>query len=322
MRSHMFRSFVSRAAVVAAALLVAACSMDSQSIPSPTGPSEFGLGVRITATPQLLPRDGASQSVITIVVTDGDKPAAGQRLLLSSTAGSLSVSEVSTGSDGRATVRLTAPPLNQGVDTAEIEVTPVGLNGQNSVARSVSIGLVGPAFPVPSITMTPTAAKRFEITNFDASGTTLGGAPCGSDCSYSWTFGGEGTASGEVVSYRFLNEGNYLVRLTVTSKDGVSQTKTMSVTVGTGTNYLAEFTFSPTNPKVGDVVRFDARGIVPPEGVTIKDYQWDFGDGATASGVRAENTFGAARTYTVRLTTVDSAGRTLQTTKTVTVAAP
>jgi chitodextrinase len=318
----MFRSFVPRATVAAAALFAAACSMDSQSIPSPTGPSEFGLSVRITASPQLLPRDGASQSVVTIEVTDGDKPAAGQRLLLSSTAGSLSVSEVSTGSDGRATVRLTAPPVNQGVDTAEIEVTPVGLNGQNSVARSVSIGLVGPAFPVPSITMNPTTAKRFEITNFDASATTLGGSPCGSDCSYSWTFGGEGTASGQIVSYRFLNEGNYLVRLTVTSKDGVSQTKSLSVTVAAGTNYLAEFTFSPTNPKVGDVVRFDARGIVPPEGVTIKDYQWDFGDGATGSGVTVSNTYGAARTFTVRLTTVDSAGRTLQTTKTVTVAAP
>jgi chitodextrinase len=318
----MFRSFVAPAATVAIAVLASACSMDRQAIPSPTGPSGFGLSVRINATPQLLPRDGASQTVITIDVTEGDKPAAGQRLLLSSTAGSLSASEVSTGSDGRATVRLTAPPLNQGVDTAEIEVTPVGLSGQNSASRTVSIGLVGPAFPVPAITMTPTSAKRFEITNFDASGTTLGGSPCGSDCSYSWTFGGEGTASGQVVSYRFLNEGNYLVRLTVTSKDGVSQTKSLSVTVGAGTNYLAEFTFSPTNPKVGDTVRFDARGIVPPEGVTIKDYQWDFGDGATASGVTVSNIFGAARTFTVRLTTVDSAGRSLQTTKTVTVAAP
>jgi chitodextrinase len=318
----MFRSFAARAAVMATVLVASACSMDSQSIPSPTGPSGFGLSVRITATPQLLPRDGVSTAVITIEVTDADrKPAAGQRLLLSSTAGSLSASEVSTGSDGRATVQLTAPPVNHGVDTAEVEATPVGLNGQSSEARSISIGLVGPAFPVPSISMTPSSPKRFEVTNFDASGTTLGGAPCGSDCTYSWAFGGEGTASGQVVSYRFLNEGNYLVRLDVTSKDGVSQSKTVSVTVGTGTNYLAEFTFSPTNPKVGDVVRFDARGIVPPEGVTIKDYQWDFGDGTTGSGATATVTYGLARTYTVRLTVVDSAGRTLQTTKTITIAA-
>ena len=319
----MPRSFVARVAVLTTALLAPACSLDHQSIPTATGPSEFGLSVRITATPQLLPRDGASQAVIVIEVTDADrKPAAGQRLLLSSAAGSLSASEVSTGSDGRATVRLTAPPVNQGVDTAEIEATPVGLNGQSSESRSVSIGLVGPAFPVPAIVMTPAAAKRFEITNFDASGTTLGGAPCGSDCSYSWTFGGEGTASGQVVSYRFLNEGNYLVKLVVTSKDGVSQTKTLSVNVGSGTNYLAEFTFSPVNPKVGDVVRFDARGIVPPEGVTIKDYNWDFGDGANSTGVTTQNTYGAARTYTVRLTIVDSAGRTLQTTKTIAISTP
>lgn len=318
----MSRSFVARAAVIAAAFVASACTMDRQAIPSATGPSEFGLSIRMTATPQLLPRDGASTATVTIDVTDADrKPAVGQRLLLSSTAGSLSASEAVTGSDGRATVLLTAPPMNQGFDTAEIQATPVGLNGQSSEARSVSIGLVGPAFPVPSIVMTPTSPKRFEITNFDATGTTLAGAPCGSDCSYAWSFGGEGTASGQIVSYRFLNEGNYLVRLVVTSKDGVSQTKSLSVNVGTGTNYLAEFTFSPTNPKTGDVVRFDARGIVPPEGVTIKDYQWDFGDGGKGSGVTAETTYGSARTYTVRLTVVDSAGRTLQTTKTITIAA-
>jgi chitodextrinase len=318
----MTRSFVARAAVVAIALFASACT-DRQSIPSATGPSEFGLSIRMTANPQLLPRDGASASVIIIEVTDVDrKPAVGQRLLLSSTAGSLSASEAVTGSDGRATVQLTAPPLSQGAETALIEAIPVGLNGPSSASRTVSIGLVGPAFPVPLIDVTPTAPKRFEITNFDASGTTLGGSPCGSDCSYSWDFGGEGTASGQIVRYRFLNEGSYLVRLVVTSKDGVSTTKIRPVAVGAGTNYLLEFTFSPVNPKVGDVVRFDARGIVPPDGVTIKDYQWDFGDGSTASGVTVERTFGAARTYSVRLTTVDSSGRTLQTTKNVTIALP
>lgn len=320
----MPRSFVARAAVLTTALVASACSMDHQSIPTATGPSEFGLSIRMTATPQLLPRDGTSTSVVTIEVTDPDrKPAVGQRLLLSSSAGSLSASEAVTGSDGRATVQLTAPQVNQGVDTALIEATPVGLNGQNSESRSVSIGLVGPAFPVPVIDMSPTSPKRFEITNFDASSTTLGGSPCLSDCSYSWDFGGEGTASGQIVSYRFLNEGNYLVRLVVTSKDGVTQTKTRAVTVLAGANYLGEFTFSPINPRVGDTVRFDARGIVPPDGVTIKDNQWDFGGGqAPATGVTVETTYPLARIYTVRLTTVDSSGRTLQTTKTVTIATP
>ena len=104
--------------------------------------------------------------------------------------------------------------------------------------------------------------------------------------------------------------------------DQIGSQAYLSVNVGSGTNYLAEFTFSPVNPKVGDVVRFDARGIVPPEGVTIKDYQWDFGDGTNGTGVTTANTYGAARIYTVRLTIVDSAGRTLQTTKTITISTP
>lgn len=318
----MFRSFA-RAATVAVAILTSACSMDRQSIPSPTGPSGFGLSIRMAASPELLPRDGASASVVTIEVADSDrKPVAGQRLLLSATAGSLSATEAVTGSDGRVTVSLTAPSVNQSVDSAVIEAVPVGLNGQNSAARTVTIGLVGPAFPVPNVTVTPSTPRRFEITIFDASATTLAGAPCGSDCSYSWDFNGEGTASGSIVNYRFLNLGSYLVRLVVTSKDGVTATKTIPVNVSAGTNYLAEFTFSPTDPEVGQTVYVDARGIVPPDGVSIKDYQWDFGNGTTATGVTATTSYGAANTYTVRLTISDSAGRTLMTTKTITVKEP
>jgi PKD repeat protein len=277
----------------------------------------------MAASPELLPRDGASASVVTIEVADSDrKPVAGQRLLLSATAGSLSATEVVTGSDGRATVSLTAPSINQSVDSALIEAIPVGLNGQNSASRTVSIGLVGPAFPLPNVTVTPSTPRRFEITIFDASATTLAGARCGSDCSYSWDFNGEGTATGPIVNYRFLNLGSYLVRLVVTSNNGVSATKTIPVTVSAGTNYLTEFTFSPIDPVVGQTVYIDARGIVPPDGVSIKDYQWDFGNGSTGSGVTTTTSYASANTYTVRLTITDSAGRTLMTTRTIQVKDP
>lgn len=53
-------------------------------------------------------------------------------------------------------------------------------------------------------------------------------------------------------------------------------------------------------------VTFSAANSSDPDG-TIQSYSWDFGDGATANGVSAQNTFSAG-TYNVTLTVVDDAG--------------
>ena len=103
--------------VVAAALLVAAtagCNIAKPAAPSLTGPSEFGLSVTLRATPEILLRDGASISTIRVSVYDErGQPKNGQRLVLATSAGTLSTLNVTTGSDGQTEFEVRAPGINE-----------------------------------------------------------------------------------------------------------------------------------------------------------------------------------------------------------------
>lgn len=68
----------------------------------------------------------------------------------------------------------------------------------------------------------------------------------------------------------------------------------------------------------GDPVSLSAGGSVDPNG-TVVSYAWEFGDGATASGISVTHTFTQDGTYTVRLTTTDNDGLVDTATFTVTV---
>ncbi len=65
----------------------------------------------------------------------------------------------------------------------------------------------------------------------------------------------------------------------------------------------------------------DGSGSADSDG-TIASYAYDFGDGATGSGVTANHTYAAAGTYTVKLTVTDNSGATGTATRSVTVTAP
>ncbi len=69
----------------------------------------------------------------------------------------------------------------------------------------------------------------------------------------------------------------------------------------------ASFTFSPAEPIVGETVTFDASASTDSDG-TIVSYAWDFGDGASGSGVVVEHVYTAVGKYTVALTVTDNDG--------------
>jgi PKD repeat protein len=305
-------------AALLAAIALTGCGIDKQTGPSPIGPSEFGLSVTMTAAPDQLPRDGSTQSVVTITVRDSSgKPVSGQRLSLSlptnaPSGASLSQSEVTTGSNGAATIAVVAPQ-NGSVGNIVITATPVGTNFDNSVARTISIG-VTPENSAPPIvgpfTVNPTSPEVGALATFTAGSATDEGVSCTS-CTFSWDFADGSTAAGQIVTHSFTQVGDYSVALTVTDRGGAATIKRQTVTVVGVAPPTVSFTVSPTGPITGQEATFTATAT-PASGHRIATFNWSWGDGSdnqTASPV-IHHTYSTAGTYLVVLTVTDDRGLT------------
>lgn len=78
---------------------------------------------------------------------------------------------------------------------------------------------------------------------------------------------------------------------------------------------VARFTYlarSPINPGVEEWIVFDATGSYDPDG-TIRSYEWTFGDGTTATGLRVNKRYSSSGVFTVRLIVTDDDGATGET---------
>ncbi len=71
---------------------------------------------------------------------------------------------------------------------------------------------------------------------------------------------------------------------------------------------VAYFTYSPPSPRVKELVTFDASASHDPDGGAIASYTWDFGDGATGSGVDVTHAYAVDGVYRVTLRVTDDEG--------------
>jgi PKD repeat protein len=318
-----------RAAVVlAAGIWAAGCTLDGGEPPSLMGPSEFGLSVTATATPNVLPRDGSSQSVVTLTVRDAqNRPVGGQRLTLGLLSGgaSLSAAEVVTDANGQATFTVTAPPASALAGaTLQIVATPIGSVTGGSVPRVIEISLAGSpntSRPSPQFTVTPESPEVGQVAQFDASGTTDEGGPCVDACTYVWTFGNEAVKTGRIQTHAFQTPGIHSVTLTVHDAAGTSASAQQNVTVTAAARPTVSFTFAPENPFAGEVATFTANGTAGANH-RITRFDWNFGDGTstvTTSNASVTHTFAAPGSYVVTVTATDDLGQTAIASNTVPV---
>lgn len=304
--------------LLVASLWAVGCTLENGEGPSLTGPSEFGLSVTATATPDLLVRDGISQSVITLTVRDfQNRAVAGQRLTLGVTpsAAVLSVAEVVTDANGQATFTVTAPPASAiAGSTVLVFATPVGNQSGGAVPRTIEIFLTGATnttTPSPSFTVTPASPEVSQVASFNATGTTDEGAQCLDACSYTWAFGNEAVRSGRIQTHAFQTPGIHSVVLTVTDAAGTSASVQQNVTVtAVARPTVTGITVTPAAPAAAQSTSFLAAFTVAPNH-RITSFVWQWGDGTTTTTTNASttHTFATTGTYVVTVTATDDVGQ-------------
>jgi PKD repeat protein len=242
-------------AALAAVALTAGCTIQETPNPPITGPSEFGLSLSMAAVPDLLTRDGASQSVIVVNAVDATgAPARSLQLRLDMLVGGieqdfgvLSTKTLFTNNEGRATATYTAPPsLAAAVSNfVTIAVSPVGRNQQATGSgafgqfasvdiRLVSANINTPGSPVAFFTFAPTTGiTTSTLVGFNASGSyPVAGSRI---VNYAWDWG-DGTNdlfnSTPNEDHDWVGAGTYSVTLTVTDDLGQRASTTKVITVG------------------------------------------------------------------------------------------
>ncbi|MGD8587508.1 MAG: PKD domain-containing protein [Chromatiales bacterium] len=141
--------------------------------------------------------------------------------------------------------------------------------------------------------------------SFDGSGSS---DPDGSIVAYDWDFGDGNTGSGVSPSHSYAAAGTYNVTLTVTDDAGATDSAMTTAAIGDAPQDPIADPNGPYTGIVGEAVSFDGSGSFDPDGGTIAQYDWDFGDGNTGTGVSPTHSYAAAASYTVSLTVVDDEG--------------
>jgi PKD repeat protein len=320
MKMHMLnclRRTVALGVLGLAMIGAAACGLDNNKMPALSGPSGLGRSVIMTASPDQLPRDATSQSIVTLELRDaGGTRVGGQIITLGVSPGAaLSQSQVTTGPDGKATFAVVAPSLTAIVPNNMIVVTavPVGGNSDNATSGSLSIALLGVSnstAPTAAFTVTPAAPELNQLATFDASTSTDEGSKCLDVCTYQWDFDDSTTAVGRVVTHSFGVARSYNVALTVTDSVGLTNTLRQFVTPTAPAAPTVTLAVAPIKPVVNQQATFTALGT-PAAKHSIVRYEWNFGDGSTTTsfGGSMAHTYTARGIYNVTVRAVDDLGQ-------------
>ncbi|MCX6674087.1 MAG: PKD domain-containing protein [Methanothrix sp.] len=119
---------------------------------------------------------------------------------------------------------------------------------------------------------------------------------------YEWDFGDNTIDKGTSVNHTYSKGGSFPVILNITDSQGATSSKTSIVRINNPP--IADFTYSPENPKAGDTVTFNSSPSNDSDGKILK-YEWDFGGEYSSNLKQPEQRYKTSGRFAVNLTVTD-----------------
>lgn len=134
----------------------------------------------------------------------------------------------------------------------------------------------------------------------------------GTVVSWDWDFGDGNTGTGVTTDHDYTAEDTYDVTLTVTDDDDLTDSTTFQVVAGGAPDAVIDVSCAGLSCTFDGTNSMDA-------GDPVVSYDWDLGDGTTATTGTVEHDYGAPGRYTVSLTVTDDENESTTVTREVNV---
>jgi PKD repeat protein len=251
--------------------------------------------VLVSATPQTLGPAGGSAEVSARVEDVSGAGLVGVPVTFSTSAGQLSASSAVTDESGTARTTLTTSRestvvANVAGKTAEITI---GLNPRTGVTLTGPTDSISAGLPASFTVGVGDSANVRDVTvDFgDGSRQSLGAL-----------------SGSTTVQHTYNSPGTYTVTAIATEASGFTEQVATSVTILPGQPPGVIITPSNPPPTVNQIITLTA--TVSGATSTILEYQWDFGDGtsATTTGPQITKSYSAVGTKVIRVTVVQAVG--------------
>jgi PKD repeat protein/alpha-tubulin suppressor-like RCC1 family protein len=195
--------------------------------------------------------------------------------------------------------------------------------GTFTVTLTVNDGTIASAPATSTVTIsnqTPTANAGGPYSGVRNAAVTFSGSassdPDSDTLTYAWDFGDGSTGTGVAPTHSYATVGSFAVTLTVDDGTTASSPATSTVTISNQTPTASAG--GPYSGVRGQVITFSGAASSDPDNDALT-YSWNFGDGATATGVAPTHAYATLGAFTVTLTVNDGTTNSAPATSTTTI---
>ncbi|HEC81978.1 MAG TPA: PKD domain-containing protein, partial [Thermoplasmatales archaeon] len=155
--------------------------------------------------------------------------------------------------------------------------------------------------PIAKFTYEPEKPVTYSTIYFNSTSTDLDGRIV----NWTWSMGDGTILYGEKVTHQYMDDGVYMVNLTVRDDDNATSSTTKNLLIKNQPPNT-DFNYEPIFPSTYTMIYFNSTSY--DKDGNIVNYTWSFGDGETAYGENVTHLYTDDGTYNVNLTIIDDDG--------------